>query len=263
VSRRLESALYEGWVRHRRRGPRAHAFRYRLFLTYLDLGELDEAFRGRWLWSTRRPAPVWYRRGDFLGPADVPLEQAVRDRVESALGRRPRGAIRMLAQLRTWGYAFNPVSFYYCFDAAEPARLDAVVAEITNTPWGERHAYVVGRAPGDGSPTLRARFAKESHVSPFSPLDHAYDWRFTTPADRLAVHMVNRRAGARVFDATLCLARRPLTGGALARYLVRYPAQTLKVHAPIYWQALRLWLKRTPAFAHPKHACPQPQQETA
>jgi len=258
---RPASALYEGWVRHRRVGPRPHAFRYRLGLLYLDLRELDALFVGRWLWSREGPNVASFRRADYLGDPATPLDAAVRARVAAATGAAPDGPIRLLTQVRTLGYVFNPVSFYYCFDARE--RLEAVVAEITNTPWGERHAYVVGRAPGDGSPTLRARFAKEFHVSPFFPLDHAYDWRFTTPADRLAVHMVNRRAGARVFDATLCLARRPLTGGALARYLVRYPAQTLKVHAAIYWQALRLWLKRTPAFAHPKHACPQPQQETA
>jgi len=168
----MYSCLYEGWVRHRRYAPRAHAFRYRLFMLYLDLDELDTVFRGRWLWSTRRPALAWFRRADYLGDARVPLKQAVLDRVEQATGRRPRGPVRLLTHLRYCGHCMNPVSFYYCFDETGE-RVDTVVAEITNTPWGERHVYVLPVDPDQR--VLHFRFDKRLHVSPFMAMDLNYD----------------------------------------------------------------------------------------
>ena len=129
-------ALYFGVVRHRRFDAVRHSFATRLYFAYLDLDELDAAFRGRFWWSARRPAPMWFRRADYFGPPDVPLADAVRDAVAARTGRRPDGPVRVLTHLRAFGYVFNPVSFYYCFDRDE--RLQAVLAEITNTPWGER-----------------------------------------------------------------------------------------------------------------------------
>jgi DUF1365 family protein len=217
----------------------------------IDLAELDEVFRGRWFWSTRRPSLAWLRRSDYLGDADVPLDQAVRDRVERETGRRPAGPVRLLTHLRTFGYCFNPVSFYYCYDATG-TRVETIVAEITNTPWGERHAYVLPTDPGQASgEPMRFRIGKVFHVSPFMPMDLDYDWRFTQPGARLAVHMSNRRAGETLFDATLALERREITGTSLARALVRHPFATLSVVIAIHWQALRLWLKRVPFHVHP------------
>ncbi|TFG84011.1 MAG: DUF1365 family protein, partial [Chromatiales bacterium] len=130
----MHSALYKGWVRHRRRTPAGNSFRYRLFMVYLDLDELPGAFDHNWLWSARRPALAWFRRKDFLGPPALPLDEAVRVRVEEHTGERPAGPIRMLAHLRYFGYCLNPVTFYYCFDAAD-REVRWIVAEINNTPW--------------------------------------------------------------------------------------------------------------------------------
>ena len=248
----MHSALYTGRLRHRRFAPVPHAFAYDLALVWLDLAELDEVFRGRWLWSARRPALSWLRRADYLGDAAVPLDTAVRDRVAAATGRRPAGPIRLLTQLRTFGHCFNPVSFYYCYDAAGE-RVDTIVAEITNTPWNERHAVVLPASDSDGAGgrRLRFRFGKTFHVSPFMPMEIDYEWRFSAPGDRLAVHMINRRAGATLFDATLTLQRREITGASLAGALGRHPFATLRVMRAIYWQALRLWAKRTPFHTHP------------
>jgi DUF1365 family protein len=248
----MHSALYTGRLSHRRHAPVAHAFGYRVTLAWLDLAELDEVFRGRWLWSAGRPAPAWLRRADYLGDPSVPLDQAVRDRVERETGVRPTGPVRLLTQLRTFGFCFNPVSFYYCYDSTG-CTVETIVAEITNTPWQERHAYVL-RAGEDG---LRFRLAKAFHVSPFMPMDLDYDWRFTPPGEMIAVRMENRRAGQLLFDASLVLRRREITGPALAATLARQPFASLNVLGRIYWQALRLWLKRAPFHAHPASRRPE------
>jgi DUF1365 family protein len=247
----MHSSLYRGWVRHRRLGNGGHRFRYRLFMMYLDLAEVPGVFDGHPLWSARRPAPAWFRRADYLGPVELSLDEAVRRRVETETGRRPGGPIRMLAHLRYFGYCMNPVTFYYCFDR-DGTSLEFIVAEINNTPWDERHAYVLDASAAPAAHGVhRFGFGKAFHVSPFLPMDMDYEWRFAVPGAGLAVHMENFREGQRVFDATLELQREPITSATLTRALLAYPFMTLKVVAMIYWQALRLWLRRTPFFDHP------------
>ena len=174
-------------------------------------------------------------------------------------GIRPGGPIRLLTHLRTFGFCFNPVSFYYCFDAAD-SRIETIVAEITNTPWKERHAYVLTDQLNEGKGTAkRYRFDKVFHVSPFIDMAIAYDWRFNTPGEMLSVHMEDHKDGAKLFDATLQLERREISAATLAHALFAFPLMTLKVIGAIHWQALRLWLKRVPLYTHPKKL-PSPNQ---
>lgn len=253
----MHSALYTGWVQHRRFGPARNAFRYPIFMSFIDLAELPALFNRRWFWSARRPNLAWFRRADFLGPAHVPLDVAVRDLVEQRTGLRPAGPIRLLTHLRFFGFSFNPVSFYYVYDESD-SRVETIVAEITNTPWKERHAYVLplAEATRSGRRACGFSFDKQFHVSPFMPMDMRYEWSFGMPGDGLHVYMENyssqsARDGKPVFDATLTLTRAPMTTGALARALLRFPLMPLRIVALIHWQALKLLWKRVPFHTHP------------
>ena len=255
----MESCLYEGWVRHRRHGRKAHAFRYRLYMLCLDLDELDDVFAGRWLWSVNRPNLAAFYRRDHLGDPERPLAESLRDEVLVRTGRRPAGRILLLTHPRYFGYGFNPVSFYYCYNS-DNTQLDAIVAEVSNTPWNERHVYVLPVSDNHGSDnTLAFSTPKAFHVSPFLPMALEYRWRFNIPGDTLAAHLEDYDGDSRVFDATLGLRRHALSGISLARALLRFPFMTGQIIVGIYWQALRLWLKGTPVFDHPGNKLTNPE----
>ena len=239
------SALYEGTIRHRRFAVRHHEFSHRVAMAYLDLDELPGLLGGRLV--ARRPGLVRFRRRDYLGDPAVGLGDAVRALVRERTRSVPDGPVRLLTHLRSFGHCFNPVSFYYCFDAAD--RLQALVAEVTNTPWGERHAYVLSRPPGEG--VLRGEAGKALHVSPFMGMDHRYDIRAAEPGPSLSVHAESLRAGVLAFDATLALRRRPFTGRVLAETTLRHPAATLRIQALIYAHAVALKLRGVPVHPHP------------
>jgi DUF1365 family protein len=251
VRRQTHSAIYTGAIRHRRFAVRPQEFAHPIALAYVDLEELPTLLGGRLV--RPRPGPVRFRRGDYLGDPDRPLAEAVRAAVAEHAGPGdeppPDGPIRLLTQLRTFGHCFNPVSFYYCFDRDE--RLRALVAEVTNTPWGERRTYVL-RQDGPGSAVIAGTFPKAMHVSPFMGMDQAYAWRAAAPGTTASVHIENHEDGRRVFDATLSLHRRPLTARTVAGVTARYPAATLRVLALIYGHAAATWLRGVPVHPHPK-----------
>jgi DUF1365 family protein len=248
----MNSAIYRGTIRHRRFIPVENAFRYRIFFMFLDLAEMSKALSIHPLWSASRVNLAYFRRRDHFGDARVPLDRALRDRVEVRTGLRPAGPIRVLTHLRYFGHCFNPVTFYFIYDGGD-SHLETIVAEITNTPWGERHLYVLDEASNihPDQQWRRFRFSKEFHISPYMPMDIDYDWRFSVPGDRLNVHLMNFKNGKRLFDATLNLSRMPINRENLTRMLLLYPAMTLKVVGMIYWQALKLKIKQTPFFDHP------------
>lgn len=241
------SCIYEGAVRHRRLEVKPGEFRHRLALALIDLDELPGLLGGRLVRS--RPGLVRLRRRDLFGDSRLSVRQAVADEVERQSGVRPAGPIRVLTGLRSFGVCFNPVSFYLCLDRAGE-RLEQVLAEVTNTPWGERHPYVISGQ--SGATGLTGESAKQLHVSPFMAMDQRYRWQITNPGQRLAIHIENRRGEERCFDATLSLRRRELTRRSLALITARYPAASLRVLGLIYGHAIALKLRGVPIHPHPK-----------
>ena len=246
----MNSSIYEGIVVHARREPQ-HRFQYRLFMMYMDLDELSDVFAKRLLWSTHFPNLAWFRRQDYLGGGNLDLAESVRDLVADRTGRRPDGAIRLLTNLRYFGFIINPISLYYCFNKKE--EVEFVVADVTNTPWGERHAYVLDF--NDADLPAKQRSDKQLHVSPFMSMDYAYRFELSKPLDRLAVRIENHQHGnsdcTPSFFATLSLNRVPINSWNLAWSLIRYPLMTMQIVLAIYWQAFRLHLKGAKFFAHP------------
>jgi DUF1365 family protein len=231
----MNSAIYEGVIRHRRFAVREHVLRHRIALAYVDLDELDELPLRRGL--------VEFRRSDYL-PGPGSLGDAARELAGTS------GPVRLLTGLRTFGHCFNPVSFVYCHGGDD--RLQAVIAEVTNTPWGERHAYVLRRS-GDGR-VLDGDFEKLLHVSPFMGMDHSYVMRAAAPGETLSVHVESRRSGELAFDATLGMRRREFSRRVLAEIAARYPAATLRTLSLIYAHAVVLRLKGVPVHPHPTAA---------
>jgi DUF1365 family protein len=240
------SCIYEGTIRHRRAEPRRE-FSHRVALAYVDLDELPALLGGRLVRA--RPGALRFRRADYHGDAREPLPQAVRDTVQRRAGVRPPGPVRVLTQLRSCGHCFNPISFYYCMHP-DGEGVEALLAEVTNTPWGERHGYVL-RSGGNGTRVLRGSFDKRLHVSPFMPMDQTYVLRATEPGDTLSVHIESDRQGARAFDATLSLRRRELTPASARSLTARYPLATLRVLALIYGHAVGLRLAGARVHRHP------------
>ena len=252
----MRSCIFEGRVRHTRTDPVTHRFSYRIFLMYIDLAELPRLFEKRWFWSSKRPALARFRRSDHVGRPDEPLAQSVRTLVAEQTGETPKGPIRLLTHMSYFGYCFNPVSFYYCFDESGKS-VETIVVEVNNTPWGERSCYVLAESDNRGNGNVRRfRPAKLMHVSPFMDMDIEYDWSFSEPGDSLKVFMANSKDGKRFFDAALALERTEITGFSLARVLLKYPFMTARVLVGIYWQALLLWIKRCPFYPHPSKRGP-------
>jgi len=290
-----KSCIYEGAVLHRRNEPVSHQFKFRLFMMYLDLDELPELFDRYWLWSARRFNLAWFRRQDFLRGIKISgeetseakpkggvvgtvgsLKESVTALIFDRLGAAFNGSIRVLTHLRYFGYAINPIRVYYCFDGDE--KLEFVVAEVTNTPWRETHCYVFDARSQQAESELKFVADKALHVSPFMQMDYEYRFRCQqpgaslffqvenfsklaspdqlNPSDALPVSDAIQNHARAAFTASMQLKQKPISRLTLAGILVRYPWMTAAVASGIYWQAMRLWWKRTPFFPHPKTISP-------
>jgi DUF1365 family protein len=258
----MESALYAGKLRHRRFSPRRHSFSYPVFMAFLDIDRLPELMRvspfagyNRWNWTG------YYER-DHFGDAKKPLRARLAEDAAKNGVALVDGPIFLLTHLRYFGYVFNPVSFYYCYDNS--GNLSQIMAEVNNT-FAESHNYWLTPAnERESAAAKRYATAKQMHVSPFMGMELDYDWIFTAPAEQLVAHMNTVADGNAFFDATLQLDHRPWTRRELHRALISYPFMTLRVIGGIHWEALKLWLKGVPVFTHPTKAGGiQPGQDAA
>jgi len=254
----VHSAIYKGSLRHRRFSPLGHEFSYQVFMMYIDLAELDKLLKLSPWWSDKPWRPARFERGDFLGDPDIPLDEAVRNRIFEETGELHTGPVRMLANLRYFGFNMNPITCYYCFDENE--NLTTIVSEVTNTPWKERQSYVLKCDPGER--IQRINFHKQMHVSPFNPMNMTYRWSSNNPEKTLFLNLQTVHLGEKHLDATMILKRREIDGPSLAGILVEHPWMTAKVLAAIYWQAMKLGMKRTPFFNHPKYLEPSKEQHS-
>jgi DUF1365 family protein len=246
---RVEPGLARGLVRHRRHRPHAHVLRHPQRMALLDLDALPDTLQRPRPWQWLARAGLRFERGDYMRPVERPLAELVRERVAEATGRRPDGPVILLAHLRQWGWCFNPVVFYFCHAGG---RLVAIVAEITNTPWGERHAYVLDADTAEPRPHgLRFAFRKAFHVSPFLPMDMDYRWTFTLRPGTIGILMQLYRVGELVFDASYGLDIEPGVPIERSALAWRRPLQCQRVSWAIYWHALRLKLKKTAFHPHP------------
>lgn len=239
----LRSCFYEGRVFHERTQPKHHAFEYSVAMVYLNLSELDGFFEQSRFWSKNRPALARFRREDYYGDAKRNLESEIKTLVENKLGLLPDGDVCLLTNLCYFGYSMNPLSTYYCFNKA--GKLVATVAEVNNTPWGEKHCYVLP-APSKSNANTEHAFNKAFTVSPFNAVDMQYQWRSSLPDDSLEISIKAMQGSDTVVRAYLDLHRKPAHARSMNRFLIRFPFHTLKVISSIYFEALRLYLKGVP-----------------
>lgn len=241
--------IYTGSISHRRFTPFDHFFTYPIFMAYFDVAKVESMLKKSWFWNTNKPSIVSFYRRDYHGDEEQTLDSAVRLTVKKEIGKDITGPIRLLTHLRYYGYCFNPVSFYYCFNEQDDD-VELVMAEVTNTPWQERHVYMISdRLNGEGN--LTSKIKKEFHVSPFWGMNHDYEWMFTQPGENLLVNMKNFKDGEKVFDATLSMHRKKMTVKNLMRKSLRFPFLTAMVVWRIHWNAAKLWLKGAQFYTHP------------
>lgn len=245
----VQSACYAGAVMHRRMRPSSHQLRYRVSWLLLDLDELDSMDRGLRFFSRNGFNLVSFHDRDFGAGSDEPLRSQVEQHLRRAGVSIDGGAIRLLCMPRLIGYAFNPLSIFFCF--RRDGGLAALIYEVHNT-FGERHSYIIPVDAHDKSADeVTQHCDKCFYVSPFIAMDMAYELRVTRPGKRLSVVIRTSDKDGLLLVASLAGGRQPLTDTTLLRGIVANPMLTLKVVGAIHWHALRLWWKGIPLQPRP------------
>ncbi|MCE9679484.1 DUF1365 domain-containing protein [Shewanella sp. AS1] len=236
------SGIYAGQVRHRRFGAVPHAFSYRLYMMAIDPDELPKLIKRSWVFGTSWFNPIRFNEKDYLRGEPYGLKQRIAQKVRELGGEwHDSGRVLLLAQCRCMGIYFSPINFYYCYDDKQVCRY--MLAEVSNTPWNERHYYLLAM---EGEMKVKKAF----HVSPFMEMEMTYHWRLSPPSNKAMVHIENHR-DEKLFDATLVLSKQAISAKSLTALWLKTPAMTVKMMLGIYWQALKLFIKRVPFVAHP------------
>ena len=243
-----QNYIYTGKIYHKRFSPFIHTFNYSIFMMYFDIKKIENIFKKSIFWNINKPSLVSFYRKDYHGNIEDSLDESVRKTVYTKTGKKLIGPIRILTHLRYFGYCFNPVSFYYCFDENDH-RLELIMAEVTNTPWQQRHSYIILNKKNNKY--MAAKMSKQFHVSPFWGMDHQYDWLFSNPDKKLSVYMKNKLDNKKVFEANLLLKRTKLNSRNLAKQILKFPLLTIIIVFRIHWQAVKLWFKGATFFTHP------------
>ena len=255
-AKNLESSLsnknfiYYGTVRHSRFTPFKRMFSYKIFMTFFDINTIEKSFKNSFLFGINKRGLVSYFRKDYHGDQNLSLDEAVRKTIKTKTKYNPKGPIRILTHLRYFGYCFNPVSFFYCYNK-EDTEVEMIMAEVTNTPWNERHCYFIDNKKNN---KFKQDLKKQFHVSPFWDMDHDYEWYFNEPDKNLNVNMINFKDGNKIFNATLDLKKKAkLNYKNLILYTLRFPFLTLMVFLRIHFQALILLIRGATFYSHPKY----------
>ena len=240
------SAIYAGAVMHRRLKPVHHHLHYDIAMCLFDLDELPALDRGLKLFAHNRFGLFSLRDRDYGDGSATPLKAQVARHLAAAGIDADGGRIELLTMPRLLGYAFNPLSVYFCHDRA--GHLAAILYEVHNT-FGERHSYLLPVAAGEVAP-YRQQCAKDFHVSPFMDMALTYAFRVQPPAEKLMIGIRVADGDGALLTAAFTARRKALGDAALARLFVMRPFMTVKVMAGILWEALRLWLRRVPVHTH-------------
>ncbi|BDX07262.1 DUF1365 domain-containing protein [Planctobacterium marinum] len=244
TSTNYSSALYIGETWHQRFVPKNHKFKYNIMMFWLDLDEVALLDQKLSLFSAEKFNWVQFRRGDFLTNNQQTLKQEVLQTMSEKAGTPLSGKVFLLSPLRILGMYFSPVNFYYLQnDAGEFSHL---LAEVSNTPWNERHCYLVDLKEQKDSD-------KAFHVSPYNPIDMQYRWNIKPPGNKLFLQLDCLKTDKH-FTAAIGLKRMELSNSVMRKSLFQFPHITLKTLFGIYWQALKLFAKRVPIYDHPKSA---------
>lgn len=241
---KADSALYIGHVMHRRVRPCAHRLGYSIVSLLLDLDEIDALDGSLRMFSRNRFNLFSFRDRDHGNGSSEPLRAQMTRLCAGAGIDLDGGVIRLLTMPRMLGFAFNPLSVFFCHHSS--GRLLAIVYEVNNT-FGERHSYLI---PVTGEP-IRQQCEKRFHVSPFMPMNMRYAFRISPPGEQLSIGITVSDAKGPVMTAIHSARREPLCDKALVRVLVTHPLLTAKVVVGILWEALNLWIKRVPVHRHP------------
>lgn len=243
----MQNAIYSGFVIHNRLSPKRHIFKYNITMFFLDVDDVENAFAKIPVASVNKFNLISFKRKNYLPSDDAASirEQIIKIINANGYAEVP-DKIYILTHVGYFGYCYNPVSFFYCYSKEE--QLIYFLAEVNNTPWNERHVYF--KKLDSSEPEIKFNLDKKFHVSPFLPMDMIYKWNIKPPKESASVSMKCFEHNDLLFTASFMLTKKKLSAMNCFKALLQNPLATHLLHYRIYWQALKLLIKRTPFFHH-------------